>query len=246
MPRVNPKRESSAAGARAVVEHQESLHTAPDAVFRVWRQRLKIEFEAAAAFRALARDLLSLYGENDPVAKLSREAAEDEIRHADLCRRILTHGPAHNFQGDTLAELRLGPERKIVARQALYNAVAMGCVTESLSTALLIEMKKRAARGMIYDTVHEIAVDEVKHSRIGWAQLARAAGEGDIQWLGSHVTKMIQVALNEEIDPLVVDRGFTPNLSEWGILPRAEALGIMRDVVEEVIRPGLQHFGLKF
>ncbi|MBX3019663.1 MAG: hypothetical protein KF767_17375 [Bdellovibrionaceae bacterium] len=229
-----------------MVERQESLLTAPDAVFRVWRHRLKIEFDAAAAFRALARDLQSLYGENDPVAQLSLEAAADEIRHADLCRRILSHDPDHEFQGDALAELRLGPERKLLVRQALYNAVAMGCVTESLSTALLIEMKKRAARGVIHDTVHEIAVDEVNHSRIGWAQLARAAGEDDIQWLAPHVTKMIQVALNEEIDPLVVDRGYTPDLSEWGILPRTEALGIMREVVEEVVRPGLRHFGLKF
>lgn len=224
------------------------LALAPDAVFRVWRHRLRIEFEAAAAFRGLARRLRALHGEDDAVARLAATAAEDELRHAVLCERILSHerAPGLAVAGDPRAELQLGPTPMDPARQALYNAVAMGCVTESLSTALLIEMKKRAARGIIHDTVHEIAVDEVGHSRIGWAQLARAAGEGDIQWLAPHVDRMIRVALNEEIDPLVVGRDWTPDLSEWGILPRAEALQIMRGVVEEVIRPGLRHFGLKF
>lgn len=227
-----------------------SLAEAPDAVFRVWRHRRRIEFEAAAAFRGLARDLGEIYGAGDAVAHLALKAADDEIRHAELCAQILMT----SADGESLVEAApatfpaLGPATLAPRARALFAAVAMGCVTESLSTRLLIEMQTRAQGGLVRQTIHDIAVDEVTHARVGWATLAREAADGDIRWLGDYVPAMIAAALNDEIDPLspVPAPSDRRDFSPWGILPRDEARGLMIEVVEEVIRPGLKHFGVVF
>jgi len=61
----------------------------PDTVFRVWRNREKIELEAADLFESLAEDLCELRGDSDNIASLAKAAAQDERRHAVLCRNIL-------------------------------------------------------------------------------------------------------------------------------------------------------------
>jgi hypothetical protein len=237
-------KESLAAGELLVIKLSDSLSDAPDAVFRVWRYRLRIEFEAAALFDFLSEDLMRLYGPTDRGATFAKAAAEDELRHAERCRRILSYAPISLTELTPSTVDYLGPRQSSLEDRTLYTSVAIGCVTETLSTALLVEMHKRAEPGLVRDTIHEILTDEVSHGRVGWAELSRQALRRDVSWLQSFISPMIQEALNADVRPMLTPATTSEDLSRWGILPRSEALAIMENTVEEVILPGLQHFGI--
>lgn len=222
----------------------DALTQAPPAVFRVWRHRLRIEIEAAGLFQRLGESLAARRGRADPVAVLSFEAAADERRHAEACRRILAFNPSPRPELTPETQLTLGPPPLSSEDRDLYACVAMGCVTETLSTALLMEMRKRAAEGLVRDTVHSILTDEVNHGRIGWAEISLAARNRDVAWISPHIPAMIRAALASDVEPMLARAEAREDLSAWGILPPAEAQSIMRATVCDVILPGLREYGV--
>lgn len=236
----------SAAGVRAVKSHQtDVILRAPDAVFRIWHFREQIEIEAASVFQKLGQHLSVLWGKDDHVAQLAFLASSDELRHQKLCRAILNHSPVEIAPARSGLDIALGPRNLPLRERALYAAVAMGCVTETLSSALLLEMQRRASPGIIKDTVHSILKDEITHARIGWAELARAKRYGAIDWLNDYLNSMVAAAFASDIEPMLNPEGKNLDLSEFGILRRNDALTIMKKAVSEVIIPGLEAFGLK-
>ncbi len=218
---------------------------APDAVYRIWRARDRVELEAADCFSRLATDIRALRGPDDAVAQMAAQAAEDEKRHSALCRLILS---TSSSPIDSLAPelgVMMGPPSLVLADRILYTAVAIGCVTETLSTALLIEMRKVAGPSLIRGTVHEILEDEISHSRLGWAELALAARTSDVSWLSAFVPGMIRDAIRSDIKPMVILGKPESDLSRWGILPIGQAQTLMHEAIEDVILPGLMAFGVK-
>lgn len=216
----------------------------PDAVYRVWRYRDRVELEAADLFGRLASEIRALRGPSDEVAALSQRAAEDEKRHSVLCRRILSHSPIPVETLEPNLGLSLGPKGLSREGGVLYAAVAMGCVTETLSAALLVNMQPKAGPALFRNTVHDILVDEIRHSRLGWAELARAASETEVSWLSAHIPGMIRDAIRSDIKPMVPKAEI--DLSHWGVLPYSVARPLMEQTVNEVILPGLAKFGIYF
>lgn len=221
-----------------------ALAEAPPAVFRIWNFRLGIELEAANLFYGLAEDLFRVYGENDPVARLARAAGDDELRHAQLCRAILKHSPEPLSEPAPRPQTALGPAHLNRRERILYTCVALGCVTESLSTALLTEMQSRAEAGQIKDTVHQILKDEVNHSRIGWAEIARAKRSADLSGLSRYVPAMIEEAVAGDVAPMLAAGQENWDLSRWGILAPAEAKNLMDQTLRAVVIPGLVQHGI--
>ena len=229
------------------------LKSAPDIVFRVWNFRLKIELEAARLFKNLSNDLKSLYGDNDPVAQLAKKAADDEIEHAKFCREILSHGPTEYQREPKPENFHISPEPATTTdsatelsldKKVLYTAIAMGCVTESLSSALLLEMQNRAEKKVIYNIVHQIFTDEIDHSRIGWAELARQKQAGkDLKWIQPLIKNMIQEAYNNDVAPMLSNDEAKIDLSPWGVINEHQASDLMKSTIEKVIYPGLKSFG---
>lgn len=204
----------------------------------VWRIRERTEHEAAALFRALASDMR---GSDAPraLAEMAARCADDEIDHARRCRAIVAAlspelEPLAPDPHPTLACPSAEP-----ADRAAYAAVAIGCITESLSTALLIEMRSHARVPPIPETVRAILVDEVRHSRVGWAYLAFAAERRDLGWLAAHVPAMLDAALPDEGATAP-----TAGLPEYGILSSGRAAEICAATIESTILPGLARFGV--
>ena len=221
-----------------------TLGDAPDAVFRVWRNRLNIEYEAAALFRKLAEDLSQLHGEDDPVVKLCKDAEREELEHAEMCIEILNYSGSETQFSDPKKDVLIGPDEMSLNQQILYASLAMGCVTETLSTALLTEMLNRAEKGLVRDTIHRILKDEVKHSRIGWAELNRQNQNQDLSWIQPYIPLMIREALATDIEPMLSQEEGRLELSKWGILSPEDSKQIMNMTIEQVIRPGLRQFNL--
>lgn len=222
-----------------------TLAVAPNSVFRIWRNRLKIEYEAAALFAQLGRELALHYGEQDEVVRLCQNAETEELTHAKMCIEIIKYSgeaPEFKYEKD---EIQLGPEGLTSSQKIVYTSLALSCVTETLSTALLTEMSKVAEPGLIKETVHQILKDEVKHSRIGWAELSRSHKSQNLSWVQPYIALMVRQALQADIEPMLSREEAKDDLSAWGILNPRQASHIMEDTIAQVIRPGLKIFGLQ-
>lgn len=218
----------------------------------IWRVRERTEHEAAAAFDALARDLAASQAPAPLVALASRCAA-DERAHAVHCRAIVDALAPGLAPLPVDAGVRLGPAGASASERALHASVALGCVTESLSTALLIEIRRRAADALVRRALDVILEDEVRHSRLGWAHLAHAAsaaerggGRGGVSWIARHVPAMLRAALDDELPELAPARASRErfDLAPWGILDRDDVERICRATIEHTILPGLARYGI--
>lgn len=208
---------------------------------RVWLVRERTEHEAAALFAQLARDLASCAAPDHLVALAARCGA-DELVHAQHCREIVgeldpTAAPLRHDASITLGPPGAGPPAR-----ALYASVALGCVTESLSTALLIALRPRASRAVVRRALDVILEDEVRHSRLGWAVLAHVASREDVRWLQRHVPAMLHAALDGELPPAT--GGAPESLAAFGILDRDEVRRICEQTIESTITPGLARYGI--
>ncbi len=221
---------------------ENNLSHAPAEVFEVWRNRESIEIEAAIIFKQLGRDLQTLYGKDDLTALLSLKSSDDELRHARRCQEILSFNDKKDYPAFTPDfKIQFGPQYLTDKQRVLYMSLGVCCITETLSTALLIEMHERAFSGIIRDTIHEILVDEVDHARIGWAELNRQAQNENISWLKEYLPTLVKEAFSSDIAPML-----KPNqdLSIWGILSPKDARPIMEETLEKVIYPGLEKYGI--
>lgn len=213
----------------------------------VWLARERTEHEAAAVFSRLADDLEASDAPSALVA-LARRCSADETEHAIHCRRIVdaiepglpARAPDHGVQ--------LGWSEMEPAERALYASVALGCVTETLSTALLIEMRAGApVGGVVRAGLDAILRDEVRHSRLGWAHLALSASRRDVSWLSCHVAAMLAETLAPETteDRGVLSHDDRAALLAWGILPAAAVARVCESTVRTAIGPGLRRFGVE-
>jgi hypothetical protein len=209
-------------------------------VARVWHIRERVEREAAALFARLER-LLAASGAGRDLVAMARQAALDERAHAARCRALVLRFAPDPAPPAPAGSVTLGPPQADVARRALYASVAMCCVTETLSTALLLEMRARARDPVVADTVQHILRDEVRHSRLGWAHLAVEARRQEVVWLGPHLPGMLQDAVQGDLPP--PEEG-AADLSSHGILPRARVEELVVQTAEQVIFSGLESHGV--
>ena len=210
-----------------------------DRVARVWQMRERTEHEAAMLFLRLASELASL-GLPETLCQMTLEASRDETAHAALCRGVVAAHASHLGPLPPRPHARLGPAELSRSQRALYEAVALSCVTETLSVAFLVELRTCVSDPPVVAAVTRIVRDESRHSQIGWAVLARQGQAADVAWLSPHIGAMLRFALGNEQLP---DTGVN-DLSSYGILPSARSQAVASAVVREVILPGLEWHGI--
>lgn len=223
---------SSAAGA-----HRAELVIS---VARVWRARERIEREAAALFSSIA-DELDACGEDPELVRMAREAGTDELDHAARCRAIVDELAPELEPLDVPPPTRLGPPTLGKHDRVLYETVAMGCVTESLSCGLLLAMRERATHPRIFDTIQHILRDEVRHSRVGWAHLAHAARQRDVSWLEPHIGPMVRAAMKSDVVPMCDDT----EAPSFGVLTHAQSHAVVAETIREVVVPGFAAYAIR-
>lgn len=197
-------------------------------------------------------------GAPQELVDLASQAALDEADHASRCRDIVvslqskvsldSRAIVGNERVDCPQESGTSPQHVPLGgpelseeERALYTSVAACCITETLATALLVEIRKHVREEPIAATVKKILKDEVNHARLGWAHLAWAAPRTDVQWLASRLSAMFRAAL-PECDELTG----TSDLIGYGILPPKLGREVVSTTFEGVIRPGFARYGLGF
>jgi hypothetical protein len=207
----------------------------------LWAFRATAELDAAARFQRIEGELRRLHA-SAALADLAAKAAVDERRHHVLCAEL-----AQRFGRREVAsvERRAGPLDAGLhdpRQQLLYEVVAMSCITESLSAALLLQMRKDAEDDAVARVVHAVLRDEVSHAQLGWGHLAAESSRIHTAFLGPCLPRMLAATVDEEI----FGEGTAPgdDLAAWGGLPRATRCEIFVGTMRDVVFPGLRRFGV--
>lgn len=207
-------------------------------VAEAWRFRERVEREAAERFERMAAAIARLDADSTVPARM-RQAASDERRHAELCARLAEEygsAAAHALEPTEIAPRRLGPREAV-----LYEVVAACCITETESVATVTTLLAENAAPRVREVLHEIARDEVAHSRMGWAHLAREAERGDVSFLSAWIPAMLSGTVGDELFRASDE---PEELLEHGVLPRARKREVFVGALEEVVLPGLRRFGI--
>ncbi|MDI1449907.1 ferritin-like domain-containing protein [Polyangium sp. 6x1] len=217
---------------------------AREAAAQIWRHRARAELEASARFERLARELAACDAVA-PVVTMAREAAEDERRHAQQCAALVRELGGLPFELGPVPAARVVTPGGLGPRERLcYEVVAMSCVTETLSAALLGELVARATDSLVRDTMQHILRDEVDHARLGWAHLAAEYERGARDVVGPSLPAMLAGTISEELFSSWAEHPAQEALSGLGALDRAERRRIFRDTMSLVVFPGLGRFGV--
>lgn len=208
-------------------------------VAEAWLFREKVEHEAAQRFARLSQLIASIDAES-PVPALMARAADDERRHAALCARLAKAYGGERDHGEIRSEI--APRTFAPREAALYEVVAACCITETESVATVATLLAEESEPAVRDALHEIARDEVTHSRMGWTHLAREAQRGDVTFLSRCIPMMLAGTVTDQFSQDASDE--PAELLRHGILPRAKKRELFVGALEEVIFPGLAQLGI--
>lgn len=227
--------------------------TGPEAVARtraarIWEQRRAVELESAERFRTIGAELAA-HGVSPGLVDMAEQAALDEIRHADLCAMLANAfgAASSDSRRSTAPSVRRVAPSYLTGREALvYEVVALSCVTETLSTALLGILVERARDELAKETMHSIFRDEVRHSRLGWAVLAEAHTSGLRDCVSPHLIDMLSATLGVGFLSPSSPRADPSDaiLAGLGALELDAQRHVVSEAFECVIFPGLERYGI--
>ena len=207
----------------------------------VWSLRTRVEHEAARRFARLAA-AVEEFDPESPIPPLLRSAAEDERRHAALCREICAaYGGAAPDSG---ADPRVAPHDLAVRDAVLYEMVAACCITETESVATVTTLLLGSLEPNVEKVLREIARDEIAHGRMGWAHLSREASRRDVGFLSRWIPGMLTGSVDGALFSASEASHEADDLLPHGVFPLARKREVFVATLEEVVFPGLGKFGI--
>jgi hypothetical protein len=208
-----------------------------------WRCRHHFERDAMARFARLSESLQS-EGANEQVVAMACKAAKDEERHAELCCDLVRYLGAVAPENVAAAGAKVAPPGLSAREQLLYEVVAMSCVTETLSCALLGGLIELAKDQHIKEVMQSILRDEIGHSRLGWAYLADRATHGPQNFISDHLPAMLAGTVSDELFDEREAHPMEEALNGLGALSRKERLSIFDESMNAIVFPGLERFNV--
>jgi hypothetical protein len=208
-----------------------------------WRFRFGVEREAEVRFGRLAKRLLEA-GAAPVLVGLAARAATDERRHAERCAELAESYGAPVDRRSPAVAAEIAPAGLPARERLLYEVVAACCVAETESVGVLSTLLGCARGAALRRVLKELAQDEVGHGRLGWAHLAAERARGDTSFLGPLVPAMLEGNAAADLFATVEAEREDPALLEEGVLPHSLKREVFVRMLEEVIFPGLERFGV--
>ncbi len=224
-------------------------------VLDAWSFRVETEYRSV---QVMTRFLTETLGAGDPLevhASIS-EAIRDELRHVTLCAAVV-EALGHRAPLPTPLMEDLSPDflSLPMAQRALATAITMLLINETLSVALLEDLRTRATHPAITAVLEATLTDEDTHEAFGTqyvkASLARFDDEGRAwaralasEALGAHIAdaemKLASIpASSRDLSPQP-----EPELAQWGLMsPIREALVVL-GTIEQNLLPRLRSLEL--
>lgn len=208
-----------------------------------WAFRWRVELEAEVRFDRLA-DRLEAMADGRSLAPLARRAALDERRHAGHCARLAA-AYGSPVSGAVPPPPEVAPARLEPEEATCYELVAACCVAETGSVAVLTSLLTSTSEPQVRGVLHELAVDEVDHARLGWAALAMAQRRGGTGFLAPLLPAMLGGSVDDDFFLPVEPAREDPRLLEFGVLPHTARRDLFVETLERVVFPGLEGAGVE-
>ena len=221
----------------------------------IWSHRVQTEFRS---IQVMTRFLQEVLGAGDPLEVFAgaAEAAVDEIRHTALCIGVVEAlGVAPVFP-EPIAE----PENPHflalpMVQRALGTAVSMLAISETLSVALLEDLRARSTHPTIAAVLNATLEDEDAHGDFGWAyvraSLERCDEAGlEFAQMVAEVTLEPYVNQSREIIAAMApsDRHLgawdEPELAELGLMSNEREALVSLAAIDQKLAPRLRALGL--
>jgi len=223
---------------------EEAARSLPDGSRAViggtWRERMRQEHLAVGAFAQLTQELAQI-GCEGAVLELVARASSDEVRHAEICRRVAT---AMLGEGDVprawrgLPKIPMHPRHDAPSR-ALFHVVEMCCLSETLTGVFFTEMHARATFQPTRTVVESLLEDEIDHGRVGWAYLATRARARSLEGLAQALPEMLARTFGRALQGLgrVED---DDAMEAFGYVRDGACAAIFRRALRDVVIPGFE------
>jgi hypothetical protein len=239
-------------GGRREIPWDAPLDPALDEVGRrrvgaAWRARMEQEHLAVGAFSRLALDLAEV-GCDSVVLALVTRAAADEVRHADVCRRIAVRHLGEDEVPGRLRGLAGFATRAAAATHddVLLHVVEMCCLSETFTGAYFTEMLERTTNPMARAAVESLLEDEIDHGRVGWAYLAQVKRDGGGARLDGALDELLFTAVKPVFDEATLyPEADDPQLEAHAYLSTAAARAVYAKTLAGVVLPGLDALGVQ-
>lgn len=239
----------------ALVRHgleKERLNAVADA----WSFRVQTEFRS---IQVMTRFMTEVVAAGDPIEVYAgaAEALVDEIKHTALCVSVVEALGFTPFLPEPLVEKEApGFLALPMAQRALGTAVSMLAVSETLSVALIEDLRLRCRHPALSMVLALTLADEDTHRDFGWAyidaslrrfesdeavEFARTVAEATLE---PHVRGAMAVVSAMKAEDRQLDRWAEPELVEWGLLSREREALIQLATIERVIMPRLAALGI--
>jgi hypothetical protein len=213
----------------------------------VWRERQRQEHLAVGAFALIAAELAA-DGCEPVVLALAARAASDEVRHAEVCRRM-----AVGLLGEDAVPARLRGAPNVprhaaasAGERVLYHVVEMCCLSETFTGAYLTEMLARASHPVARAAVESLLEDEIDHGRVGWAYLASRAAERRLDGLAGALPGMLDRTIGRVLRAAVREpEPDDPARQAFGFLGNDAGAAVFTRTLRDVIVPGFELCGVE-
>ena len=210
-----------------------------------WTRRAAAEYLAVSTFAVLTIDLVAAAAPAD-VLSLALRAGIDEVRHAELCLRMVElYSGKHILPPPGMSSLPDDPKRPKL-HQALTNALLVSCVSETYATTVLSATRELTTDPCAQEVLTAIYSDEVMHARLGWAYLRYALDRGGDEARAA-AAAMVPVALRGVANVVEGERPIgevTDAVRGHGLMTPGEERQVFAACLEEVLVPGFEALGV--
>lgn len=210
-----------------------------------WTRRAAAEYLAVSTFSVLSLDLVAAGAPAD-VLSLCLRAGIDEVRHAELCLRMIEiYGGERVLPPPGMSNLPDDPARPRL-HQALANTMLVSCVSETYATTILTATVELTVDPVARAVLTSIYSDEVMHARLGWSYLRHALEQGG-DGARAAAAAMVPVALRGVANVVERERPageVTAAVRDHGLMTPAEERVIFSSCVREVLVPGFEALGI--
>src|SRR5581483_1181499 len=206
----------------------------------IWTSRAVAEHESTIRFGAYARRM-ETFGVAPELIEGTREAAEDERRHKEICLDVARRFGASEPAFEAFEFWRRPDGREVL----LSNMVATCCLMETLNAPFLALSLSVADDSAMRTAFRELLKDEVKHAKLGWAYLLWARQQGEGAPLADQLPKMfVDVSMPSFFSASLEPDPRETELAHFGELSMAQRRQLFFDTVNDVIFPGLESNGI--
>ncbi len=211
-------------------------------VARHWEARATAELRVASVFSVLARELFET-GADSAVLDICARAVSDEVRHAEICRRVAERYAGRDVPWPPPGPVPMPLHRSAPARlRPTLRAVAMGCINETIACAWLEASLKETTSPLARTAIRELMADDIHHARLGWAHLASSRVTPSVRAeVASWLPRLLETAASPWLETAA---GTDEGLPAHGIPSSAMTRFAVDSALREVILPGLEAVGV--